>query len=87
MRKLFMIAIAVAILTLGVVLAQVLGSGNPTDDQILAMRIAEGGAGGAGIFDIPVPPSGTQFHPAQRVPREKYGRSAHFRCSFLIWMP
>jgi hypothetical protein len=74
MRKLLVITLGVVSVGLGVVLAQVLGSGNPTDAQLLAIRIAEGGAGGSGIFDIAVPAAGTQFHPAQRIPRDKFGQ-------------
>lgn len=59
--------------TVGFLMAAVLGTGNPTDDQLLAIRVLEGGAGGSGIFDIQVPPAGTQFRPVQRVPRDKYG--------------
>jgi hypothetical protein len=70
--------IVTGILSVGVVLSQVLGSGNPTDNQILAIRIQEGGAGGSGIFDIPVPPSGTQLRPVQRVPRDQYGEVGPF---------
>jgi len=74
--------ILTGILSVGAVLAQVLGSGNPTDDQILATRIAEGGAGGSGIFDIPAPPSGTQFHPVQRIPRNQFGEVGPFPLQF-----
>jgi CxxC motif-containing protein (DUF1111 family) len=70
--------VLIAILSIPVVLGQVLGSGNPTDDQVLATRLQEAGAGGAGIFDIPVPPAGTQFRPVQRVPRDQYGQVGAF---------
>jgi len=70
--------IATSVLSVGIVLAQVLGTGNPTDDQILATRIQEGGMGGAGIFDIPIPPPGTQLRPVQRLPRKKFGQVGPF---------
>src|SRR6516162_7741297 len=76
MRKVWII-LAVS-LSVGVVLAQVLGSGNPTDAQIFTLRMQEGGTSGSGIFDIPVPPAGTQLRPVQRVPRDKYGEVGPF---------
>jgi hypothetical protein len=68
--------------TVGFLMAAVLGTGNPTDDQLLAIRVLEGGAGGSGIFDIQVPPAGTQFRPVQRVPRDKYGEVGPFPLQF-----
>jgi CxxC motif-containing protein (DUF1111 family) len=78
MRKILIIAAVMMLASVGVIMGQVLGSGNPTDNQLLAARIAEGGAGGSGIFDIPVPPAGTQMHPVQRVPRDQYGQVGPF---------
>jgi di-heme oxidoreductase (putative peroxidase) len=65
------------LVSMGALMAE-LGSNVPTDDQLLAQRIIEGGAGGSGIFDISVPPAGTEFHPVQRVPRDKYGQVGAF---------
>ena len=70
--------IAAGILSVGVVLAQVLGTGNPTDDQVIGARLNEVGTAGSGIFDIPVPPAGTQLRPVQRVPRGKFGEVGAF---------
>ena len=71
MRKRILI-ILIATASLGVLVAE-LGTNNPTDQQVNALRIAEGGAGGAGVFDIPVPPAGTTLRPVKRVPRNKFG--------------
>ena len=70
MRK---ILIILTVLTSVSVLVAELGSNNPTDQQVNALRITEGGAGGAGVFNIPVPPTGTTFSPVKRVPRDKFG--------------
>ena len=72
-----------AVLTIvGYLLAEVLGTGNPTDAQIIALRLTEVGGltpvNPSGIFDIPVPPAGTQFRPVQRVPRDKFGEVGPF---------
>jgi hypothetical protein len=65
--------IVVAIfMSVGVLMAE-LGSDSPTDAQLVALRAQEGGAAGAGIFDIATPPPGTVLHPVKRVPREKFG--------------
>jgi hypothetical protein len=57
--------------------AQVLGSGSPSDADLLAQRDVERGLAptlpGSGIFDIAVPPDGTVLKPVKRVPRDKYG--------------
>jgi CxxC motif-containing protein (DUF1111 family) len=84
MRKKLCIILAGIFLVglVGVVLAQVLGSGNPTDDQVLAIRIQEGGTAGSGIFDIPVPSAGTPYRPVQRVPRDKFGEVGPFPLQF-----
>lgn len=73
MRKI-LISLTVLIVTLSVgVLVAELGSNNPTDQQVNALRVVEGGMGGAGVFDIAVPPAGTAFQPVKRVPRKKFG--------------
>src|SRR5215472_1941217 len=64
--------VSIFFMSVGVLMAE-LGSNNPTDDQLTAMRVIEGGAGGSGIFDIATPPAGTVVHPVKRVPREKFG--------------
>jgi CxxC motif-containing protein (DUF1111 family) len=55
----------------------VVGSGNPSDADLLAQRMVERGISpalpGSGIFDIAVPPAGTVLKPVQRIPRDKYG--------------
>jgi len=75
-----------AVLTTVGVFAAVLGSGNPTDDQIIAIRLQEVGGltpvNPSGIFDIQVPPAGTQFRPVQRVPRDKFGEVGPFPLQF-----
>src|SRR5216683_5192403 len=57
--------------------AQVVGSGSPSDADLLAQRNVERGLSptlpGSGIFDIAVPPAGTVLKPGKRVPRDKYG--------------
>src|ERR1700688_4098889 len=73
MRKILIILIILIVSTSVGVLVAELGSNDPTDQQVNAIRIAEGGAGGAGVFDIPVPPPGTTFRPVERVPRDKFG--------------
>jgi hypothetical protein len=83
MRKLLItVLICASVGSIGLILAQVLGSGNPTDSQILAIRLQEVGgvtpANPSGIFDIPVPPAGTQFRPVQRVPRDQFGQVGPF---------
>ena len=70
MRR-FLIILAVCA-PVGVLVAQ-LGTNNPTDDQINAIRVTEGGSSGSGIFDIAVPPAGTTYSPVERVPRDRYG--------------
>ena len=69
------------LMTVGLLMAE-LGSGNPTDAQLIAIRLTEVGGvtpvNPSGIFDIPVPPAGTQFRPAQRVPRDKFGEVGPF---------
>lgn len=50
-----------------------LGTNSPTDDQLLAQRVLEGGASGSGIFDIAVPPADTEMRPVERVPRNRFG--------------
>ncbi|MFL5270424.1 MAG: hypothetical protein ACJ8AH_28185, partial [Stellaceae bacterium] len=50
-----------------------LGSDVPTDAQLLAQRVQEGGTAGAGIFDVAVPPADTILRPVKRVPRDKFG--------------
>jgi len=70
MRKLLIIL--AAFLPVGFLVAE-LGSNNPTDDQVNMLRMQEGGSGGAGVFDIAVPPAGTTFHPVRRVAREQFG--------------
>ena len=50
-----------------------LGSGVPSDAQLLTERAQEAGSAGSGIFDIAVPPAGTVLRPVRRVPREKFG--------------
>src|ERR1700740_1038578 len=70
MRK---ILIILAVCTpVGVLVAQ-LGTNNPTDDQVNAIRVTEGGTAGSGIFDIAVPPAGTTYSPVERVPRDRFG--------------
>jgi len=68
--------------TVGFLMAAVLGTGNPTDAQVIAIRLGEVGTAGSGIFDIPVPPSDTQFRPVQRVPRDKFGEVGPFPLQF-----
>jgi CxxC motif-containing protein (DUF1111 family) len=70
MRKV-LIALSVCA-SMGVLMAE-LGSNNPTDSQLTAQRAQEGGTAGSGVFDIAVPPAGTQLRPVQRVPRDKFG--------------
>ena len=60
------------LITVGVLMAE-LGTNNPTDSQLVAQRAQEGGTAGSGIFDIAVPPPGTELRPVQRVPRDKFG--------------
>jgi Di-haem oxidoreductase, putative peroxidase len=70
MRKgLIMMAVLASV---GALMAE-LGSNIPTDNQLVAQRALEGGAAGAGIFDIVVPPPGTVLEPVKRVPRSKFG--------------
>ena len=59
-------------LSVGVLMAE-LGSDIPTDDQLNAVRVQEGGSGGAGVFDVATPPAGTVLQPVQRVPRDRFG--------------
>ena len=84
MRK--ALAMFAVLTTVGFLLAEVLGTGNPTDAQIIALRLTEVGGvtpvNPSGIFDIPVPPAGTQFRPVQRVPRDKYGEVGPFPLQF-----
>jgi hypothetical protein len=63
--------------SVGVLMAE-LGSNIPTDDQLNAVRVQEGGAGGAGVFDVATPPAGTVLEPVQRVPRDRFGVVGHF---------
>src|SRR5258708_2498387 len=60
------------VMSVGVLMAE-LGSNIPTDDQLNMVRVQEGGAGGAGVFDIATPPPGTVLQPVQRVPRDRFG--------------
>ena len=60
------------LLSVGILMAE-LGTNNPTDPQLVAQRVVEGGTAGSGIFDIAVPPPGTSMRPVQRVPRDKFG--------------
>jgi hypothetical protein len=57
--------------------AQMVGSGSPSDSDLMAQRTVERGISpplpGSGIFDIAPPPAGTVLKPAGRVPRDKYG--------------
>jgi hypothetical protein len=57
--------------------AQVVGSGTPSDADLQTQRNLERGISpplpGSGIFDIDIPPAGTVFIPARRVPRDNYG--------------
>src|SRR6202040_4028244 len=69
MRKILIILTVVTLLTSVGLLVAELGSNNPTDDQVTALRVQEGGSGGAGVFDIPTPDPGTTFHPVKRVAR------------------
>jgi hypothetical protein len=59
------------------VAAQVVGTGSPSDPDLLAQRNVERGVSpalpGSGIFDIAVPAAETVLTPARRVPRDKYG--------------
>ena len=75
-----------AVLTTVGVFAAVLGSGNPTDDQVIALRLQEVGGltpvNPSGIFDIQIPPAETQFRPVQRVPRDKFGEVGPFPLQF-----
>ena len=70
MRK---VLIAVTVCTSVAFLLAEMGSNNPTDDQVNAMRVQEGGAAGAGVFDIATPPADVTFHPAKRISRQKFG--------------
>src|SRR5579871_2026400 len=70
MRKFLMILTVCAPVA---VLVAELGTNNPTDSQVNALRVQEAGSGGAGVFDIPVPPAGTTFQPVKRVAREQFG--------------
>jgi hypothetical protein len=69
-------ATAIAVLT-SPAWAQVVGSGIPSDANLLTQRMVERGVSptlpGSGIFDIAVPPAGTVLKPARRVTREQYG--------------
>ena len=75
-----------AVLTTVGVFAAVLGSGNPTDGQVIALRLQEVGGltpvNPSGIFDIQIPPAETQFRPVQRVPRDKFGEVGPFPLQF-----
>jgi hypothetical protein len=51
-----------------------LGSGNPSDADLLNQRTVEKpSASGLGIFDVAVPDGNTELQPVKRVPREKFG--------------
>ena len=47
-----------------------LGSDVPTDAQLLAQRVQEGGTAGAGIFDVAVPPADTILRPVKSSVRQ-----------------
>jgi len=67
-----LIFLGIIFMSVGVLMAE-LGSNSPTDDQLVAARAQEGGAAGAGVFDIATPPPGTILQPVNRVPRERFG--------------
>jgi hypothetical protein len=74
MRKLLaMLTVSMATGTLTLPVRAQLGSGVPSDAQLLTERAQEGGSSGSGIFDIAEPPPGTPLRPVERVPREKFG--------------
>lgn len=73
MRKLLISLTVFAAIDLACPALAELGSDVPTDAQLLAQRVQEGGAAGAGIFDIAVPPADTILQPVKRVPRDKFG--------------
>ncbi len=75
--RIILITLAIMFTSVGVLMAE-LGSDNPTDDQLTAARVQEGGAAGSGVFDIATPPPGTVLHPVLRVPRERFGIVGHF---------
>jgi hypothetical protein len=51
-----------------------LGTGNPSDADLLNQRTVEKpSASGLGIFDVQVPDPNTELRPARRVPRNQYG--------------
>lgn len=64
--------------SVGVLMAE-LGSNIPTDAELNVVRVQEGGSGGAGVFDVAAPPSGTVLQPVQRVPRDRFGVVGAFR--------
>jgi hypothetical protein len=67
-----LVIIMIGLISVGVLMAE-LGSNIPSDDQLTAQRVLEGGAAGSGVFDIATPPPGTAFQPVKRVPRDKFG--------------
>lgn len=71
-KILISLMILIVTLSVGILVAE-LGSNNPTDQQVNAMRITEGGMSGSGVFDIQVPPPGTTYHPVKRVDRDQFG--------------
>ncbi len=74
MTQLTFLVTAVAAITVFVFQASAeLGTNNPDDATLLMQRIGEAGSSGSGIFDIPLPPAGTMFKPARRVPRNDFG--------------
>jgi hypothetical protein len=87
------VAAAVVALFAGQALAE-LGSNTPPDQQLLTQRAQEAGCDtstspptcpsgtanvfNSGTFDVPVPPVGTSYQPAARVPRASFGAVGTF---------
>jgi hypothetical protein len=87
------VALAMTGLLASSALAQ-LGTNTPPDQQLLTQRAQEAGcdtstspptcpSGSAnvfngGTFDVPVPPAGTMFQPAERAPRNTFGAVGAF---------
>src|SRR5215471_1512990 len=89
MRKFLIILTVMMLASVGVIVGQQIGTGNPPDNQVIQTRLLEVGctvtngvptcpATGSGIFDIAVPTAGTQYRPVQRVPRDQFGQVGAF---------
>ena len=72
-NRITLLAAAAVMATIGGPAYSELGSDHPTDAQLLAQRVQEGGMSGSGIFDIAPPPPGTVLRPVERVPRQQFG--------------